>query len=174
MSEQFVNLNCANCGAKLDVYVDMERFACGYCGTEMVVQRRGGTVALKAVTEAIKNVRIGTDKTAAELALVRLDQDSVRLNEQLKKLIAEAEAEPIANRGLRHGRRSDCWRTCRRVPRSGGVRIFSWLSNRCRKSCFVRSRDGQHPQPRPFRSKLPQNKPRSKVSNIALRSSEGS
>src|ERR1051325_912815 len=75
MSEHFINLNCANCGAKLNVYDDMQRFACGYCGTEMVVQRRGGTVALKAVTEAIQKVQIGTDKTAAELALVRLRQD---------------------------------------------------------------------------------------------------
>jgi predicted RNA-binding Zn-ribbon protein involved in translation (DUF1610 family) len=67
MSDRFINLNCAHCGAKLDVYDDMERFACGYCGTEMIVQRRGGTVALKAVTEAIQKVQIGTDKTAAEL-----------------------------------------------------------------------------------------------------------
>ena len=31
-------------------------------GTETVVHRRGGTVALKAVTEAIKKVQIGTEK----------------------------------------------------------------------------------------------------------------
>jgi len=79
MSEHFINLNCANCGAKLDVYDDAERFSCGYCGTEMIVQRRGGTVALKAVTEAIKKVQIGTDKTAAELALVRLEKESSEL-----------------------------------------------------------------------------------------------
>jgi DNA-directed RNA polymerase subunit RPC12/RpoP len=79
MSDRFISLNCANCGAKLEVYDDMDRFACGYCGTEMLVQRRGGTVALKAVTEAIQKVQVGTDKTAAELALVRL-------NEELKAL----------------------------------------------------------------------------------------
>jgi hypothetical protein len=79
MSEHFINLGCANCGAKLDVYDDMERFACGYCGTEMAVQRRGGTVALKAVTDAIKQVQVGTDKTAAELALARLRQDLAAL-----------------------------------------------------------------------------------------------
>src|SRR5271168_5637557 len=43
MSERFINLNCVNCGGKLDVYDDMERFTCGYCRTEIVVQRRGGT-----------------------------------------------------------------------------------------------------------------------------------
>jgi DNA-directed RNA polymerase subunit RPC12/RpoP len=87
MSETFINLNCANCGAKLDVYDDMERFACGYCGAEMIVQRRGGTVALKAVTEAIKKVAVGTDKMAAELALARLNQESGVLSEELQKLL---------------------------------------------------------------------------------------
>ena len=75
MSEHFIILNCANCGARLDVYDDAERFVCGYCGTSLVVQRRGGTVALRTVAEAIKQVQSGTDKTAAESALVRLRQD---------------------------------------------------------------------------------------------------
>jgi hypothetical protein len=57
------------------VYDDVERFACGYCGSAMIVQRRGGIIALKAVTEAIQKVHAGTDKTAAELALFRLRQD---------------------------------------------------------------------------------------------------
>lgn len=83
MSESFVNLNCTNCGAKLDVYGDMERFACGYCGTQMVVQRRGGTVALKALAEAIQKVQIGTDRTAAELALVRLEKEREELKAQM-------------------------------------------------------------------------------------------
>src|SRR5450432_973824 len=75
MSEHFIDLNCTNCGGKLEVYDDMERFACGYCGSQMIVQRRGKTVALKAVTEAIHKVQIGTDKTAAELAIVRLNKE---------------------------------------------------------------------------------------------------
>ncbi len=85
MPDHFISLNCANCGAKLDVYDDMERFACGYCGTEMLVQRRGGTVALRAVTDAIKKVQIGTDKTAAELALVRLDKERQQLRAEFDK-----------------------------------------------------------------------------------------
>jgi hypothetical protein len=31
----------------------MDSFACRYCGTGMVVQRRGGTVGLKSIEEAI-------------------------------------------------------------------------------------------------------------------------
>jgi predicted RNA-binding Zn-ribbon protein involved in translation (DUF1610 family) len=75
MSQRFISLICATCGASLDVCDDIERFACGYCGTSLVVQRRGGAVALRLVAQAIKQVQIGTDKTAAELALVRLRQD---------------------------------------------------------------------------------------------------
>src|SRR5690242_9904664 len=90
MKENFVPLNCRNCGAKLDVFDDMDRFACGFCGTEMFVERRGGTVALKRVEAGIARVQAGTDRTAAELALVRLRQD-------LQRLIA---AEAALNRPL--------------------------------------------------------------------------
>ena len=93
MADHFINLNCANCGAKLEIYDDMERFACGYCGTELIAQRRGGTVALRAVTEAIKKVQIGTDKTAAELALLRLNQQELpKLHLELQRLTAEAKS----------------------------------------------------------------------------------
>src|ERR1035438_7814036 len=61
MSAKFVSLNCQNCGGKLEVYPDIDRFACSYCGSEMMVQRRGGTVALKAITAAISKVQVGTD-----------------------------------------------------------------------------------------------------------------
>lgn len=72
MAAKFISLKCQSCGAPLDVYEDMTRFACGFCGSEMFVERRGGTVILKPVVEAIQKVQVGTDKTAAELALARL------------------------------------------------------------------------------------------------------
>jgi DNA-directed RNA polymerase subunit RPC12/RpoP/phage shock protein PspC (stress-responsive transcriptional regulator) len=87
MGEHFINLNCANCGAKLDIYDDMERFACGYCGTQLIAQRRGGAVMLTGVTEAIKQVKVGTDKTAAELALVRLRPELAALKSQASNLM---------------------------------------------------------------------------------------
>ena len=37
-----------------------------------MVQRQGGTISLRPVTDAIRLVQAGTDKTAAELALKRL------------------------------------------------------------------------------------------------------
>lgn len=86
MTEMFVALKCQNCGGSLEVYDDMNRFACGYCGTEMIVQRRGGTVALKTVTEAIQRVQIGTDKTAAELAIARYQSEWNDLSSRRKVL----------------------------------------------------------------------------------------
>jgi hypothetical protein len=70
-----IPLKCANCGARLEVSPDMTQFACGYCGIENIVERRGGTVSLKLVSDAIAKVQIGTDKTAAELAIRRLQED---------------------------------------------------------------------------------------------------
>ena len=52
------------------------------------MQRRGGTVALKALTEAINKVQIGTDKTAAELAISRLEKELQKLRQK------EAESGP--------------------------------------------------------------------------------
>jgi len=87
MSERFISLNCANCGAKLDVFDGMEGFACGHCGAEMLVQRRGGTVVLKAVTEGDRRLALGTDQMAADLTLARLKQESNELSEGLQKLV---------------------------------------------------------------------------------------
>ena len=74
MVDDSITLNCKNCGAKLEVYSDMDHFACGYCGTELLVQRLSGAVALESVENAIHRVQVGTDKTAAEYALVRLTE----------------------------------------------------------------------------------------------------
>lgn len=69
---RMIPLKCAGCGAMLDISPDMDVFACGYCGLNQQVERRGGTVALKQVGEAIRRVQAGTDRTAAELAIRRL------------------------------------------------------------------------------------------------------
>jgi len=84
--ELFVLLSCPSCGGKLDVYKDMERFACAYCGTEMLAQRRGGTVSLQAVTQAIRSLQNGTDRTAAELAIARYSGELRELQARQSKL----------------------------------------------------------------------------------------
>jgi ribosomal protein S27AE len=84
-SVQFASMNCPGCGAGLQVTTAMDFFACGYCGMSIRAVRQGGTVAL--VAEALARIKTGTDKTAAELALVRLKDELKTINlavEQLK------------------------------------------------------------------------------------------
>lgn len=77
----FVTLACPTCGSRLQVTNDLERFACSYCGNEHVVRRTGGIVALDPVTEDIRRVRIGVDKTASELAIKRLKNEIPQLEQ---------------------------------------------------------------------------------------------
>jgi ribosomal protein S27E len=71
MSE-FITLSCPSCGARLQVTQDLERFACSNCGNEHIVKRTGGTVSLAPVVAQLSRVQAGVDKTAAELAIARL------------------------------------------------------------------------------------------------------
>jgi hypothetical protein len=73
----------------LEITPDMDTFACGYCGTQQTVQRRGGTVSLKQIGEAIARVQVGTDRTAAELTIQRLQHDLAAIAEQ-EKLITDS------------------------------------------------------------------------------------
>ncbi len=67
----------------------MDRFACGYCGTEIAVQRRGGTIVLKSITQAVKNMPTGADKTSAELALMRLKEEAQNLSKRYDAMLKE-------------------------------------------------------------------------------------
>ncbi len=75
----------------------MTRFACGYCGTEQIVERKGGTVILKGLSEAINRVQAGTDKTAAELALRRLTDEMQAVNSARAWNLAHAAGQRRAN-----------------------------------------------------------------------------
>ena len=68
-------LSCRSCGANLEISPDIGQFACAYCGVEQIVEHRGGIVALRPISEAIRKVQKGTDKAAAELALRRLPKE---------------------------------------------------------------------------------------------------
>ncbi len=90
-----ITLKCASCGAALEISPDMDQFACGYCGSEQIVERRGGTISLKLVTDAITKVQAGTDKTAAELALKRLKEELQPI--AIRQAMIESQAEKRAN-----------------------------------------------------------------------------
>jgi len=75
----FVTLSCPSCGGKLEITNDVERFACSHCGREHIVKRSGGIVSLSPVVDALNKVGVGVDKTAAELAIVRINREVVAL-----------------------------------------------------------------------------------------------
>lgn len=70
----FISLTCPTCGGKLQITNNIERFACGYCGNEHLVRRSGGMVTIEPVIEGLKKIQEGTDKTASELAIQRLQK----------------------------------------------------------------------------------------------------
>ena len=74
-ASKLITLSCQSCGAKLEITPNLDRFACSFCGQEHIVNRSGGTISLSPVVEAIHQVRAGVDKTAAELAIVRLQKE---------------------------------------------------------------------------------------------------
>jgi DNA-directed RNA polymerase subunit RPC12/RpoP len=80
----FIPLECPNCGARLEVTEDLDRFACSHCGNQLMVRRGGGIVALKPVVDELKGVRAGTDKTASELAIPRLEKEIAELRALLR------------------------------------------------------------------------------------------
>ena len=84
----FVTLSCPSCGGKLEVTRDIERFACAHCGLEHMVKRTGGTVSLSPIVDALKKVEVGVDKTAAELAIVRIQKEIEDIQAQKQILLA--------------------------------------------------------------------------------------
>lgn len=96
-----LKLSCVNCSAPLEIGTDLERFACGYCGTNQVVERSGGTVALRRVADAILAVQRGTDKTAAELAIPRLERELVEAQKARSQAAEQAKTKRARELGGR-------------------------------------------------------------------------
>jgi DNA-directed RNA polymerase subunit RPC12/RpoP len=83
----FVTLSCPSCGGKLQITQDVERFACGYCGQEYIVKRSGGIVSLSPILDALNKVEVGVDKTASELAIVRVKNEIAEFHRQRAALL---------------------------------------------------------------------------------------
>jgi ribosomal protein S27E len=82
----FITLSCPSCGHKLQITEDVDRFACSACGNEHIVNRSGGIVTLKPVIDSINEVKVGVDKTASELAIVRLDAEINELEGRISSI----------------------------------------------------------------------------------------
>lgn len=72
---EFLTLTCPSCGGKLSVSNSVNQFVCAHCGNEHIVKREGGTVWLDPLVKGIEDIRIGTNKTASELAIKRLQEE---------------------------------------------------------------------------------------------------
>ncbi|MBA3870658.1 MAG: hypothetical protein H0X30_16080 [Anaerolineae bacterium] len=71
----FVTLSCPNCGGKLQVTPDIDRFAGSHCGVEQIVKRGGGIISLSPVIDAITKVQTSVDFIAEDIRL-RRDQEA--------------------------------------------------------------------------------------------------
>jgi hypothetical protein len=85
MGVHLIALACKNCGAALQIRDGIDDLACGYCGTRLRVERLGGTVYLE-LAEAVSAIRTGSAQTAAELALVRLNQERIEALHAVQQL----------------------------------------------------------------------------------------
>jgi outer membrane murein-binding lipoprotein Lpp len=81
---KFVTLSCPTCGGKLEITEDIDRFACGNCGNEHIVIRRGGIVSIAPVIEELQKIGGGTDRTASELAIKRLTNEIHQLRSEIR------------------------------------------------------------------------------------------
>jgi predicted RNA-binding Zn-ribbon protein involved in translation (DUF1610 family) len=86
----FITLTCPNCGGKLEITPDMERFACKFCGNEHIVRRTGSAVSLAPVVEGLKRVEgkfdqvlTGSDRLAAEQTIQRLKAEITDLTQTI-------------------------------------------------------------------------------------------
>ncbi len=70
-----ISLTCPNCGGRLEITEDIDRFACAHCGCEQIVHRSEGVVSTKPVVDGLHEVKTGVDRAASELAIRRLREE---------------------------------------------------------------------------------------------------
>lgn len=88
----FITLACPNCGGRLQITPDIERFTCQFCGYEHLVRRSGGMVSLEPVVQAMNMMGVGvskigtsSEKQAAEQSIARLKQEIQAINYKLSE-----------------------------------------------------------------------------------------
>ena len=104
----FITLSCPNCGGKLEIKPDMERFACKYCGNEHLVRRSGGAVSLAPVMEGLNRVEgkfdqvlTGSDRMAAEHTINRLKAEIPELENRIAQ--KEVQVKNFGSRNIKSG-----------------------------------------------------------------------
>jgi hypothetical protein len=83
-----ISLTCPNCGGRLEITGDVNRFACAHCGCEQIVHRSEGVVSTKPVVDGLYEVKLGVDRAASELAIRRLREELEELESRKSTLKA--------------------------------------------------------------------------------------
>lgn len=83
-AQTLLTLTCPSCGSKLKVTEQVHLLVCANCGNEYMVHRDGGAVYLGPIAQDVKQIRVGVDKTAAELAVARLTKEISAVNDELE------------------------------------------------------------------------------------------
>lgn len=89
---KIVPLNCPNCSASLEIGENKDQLACGTCGSQLYVDRSGGTISLE-LAKSLGAISTGATQTAAELALVRLEKERTTPAYEVYKLESEIKQE---------------------------------------------------------------------------------
>jgi hypothetical protein len=88
-----ITLSCPSCGGKLQISNDIEQFACGYCGSEHIVMRDGGIVALKPLVDGLGKIQSDTNRIVSELAIPRLKTEIEDLKAKVWEIILHGFSE---------------------------------------------------------------------------------
>lgn len=80
-----LTLSCPTCGSKLKLSSQVHLLVCAHCGNEHMVHRDGGAVFLAPLVQDVQQIRVSTDKTAAELAVVRLTKEIAAIDDELEE-----------------------------------------------------------------------------------------
>jgi ribosomal protein S27AE len=120
----FVTLTCPSCGGKLEITPEIDRFACGHCGNEHIVRRGGGIISIVPVVEGLREVRAGVDRTASELAIIRLKQELAELNNTYTAYQREMAAlESISVRFFNKKRKAEIQEAFKELERQGKAKL---------------------------------------------------
>lgn len=82
-AQNLLTLTCPSCGSKLKVTEKVHLLVCANCGNEHMVHRDGGAIYLAPIAQDVRQIRVGVDKTAAELAVVRLTKEIAITNDEI-------------------------------------------------------------------------------------------
>jgi predicted RNA-binding Zn-ribbon protein involved in translation (DUF1610 family) len=82
-------LRCSLCGSQLKATPDVGRYVCPNCGSEVSTNRSNNNFSTEPVVAAVSKVQLSTDKTAAELAIQRLQKELGALQIQRQQIANE-------------------------------------------------------------------------------------